>query len=52
MRAVESGIGVHVAIDQQYLSESNFAELYEKADEVARIISGFIKSLRGKKNSS
>jgi four helix bundle protein len=42
---------LYVAVDQQYLSEGDFAELYEKADEVAKTISGFITSLRGKKGS-
>jgi len=36
---------LYVAMDQDYLSEQEFPELYEKADEVARIMSGFITSL-------
>ena len=36
---------LYVVIDQQYISEQEFSELYSKADEVARIISGFITSL-------
>jgi four helix bundle protein len=36
---------LYVAIDQEYLSDKDFAKLYEKADEVARILSGFITSL-------
>ena len=36
---------LYVALDQEYLSERQFTELYEKAEEVARIISGFITSL-------
>jgi four helix bundle protein len=36
---------LYVALDQEYLSDKAFAELYEKADEVARILSGFLTSL-------
>ena len=36
---------LYVAIDQEYMTEGDFSVLYEKADEVARIISGFITSL-------
>ena len=36
---------LYVASDQEYLSESDFSELYDKAEGVARIISGFITSL-------
>jgi four helix bundle protein len=36
---------LYVAVDQEYLGEQDFAGLYRKADEVARIISGFITSL-------
>lgn len=36
---------LYVAIDQEYLTDKAFSLLYEKADEVARIISGFITSL-------
>ena len=36
---------LYVALDQEYLSDKNFAALYEKAEDVARILSGFITSL-------
>ncbi len=36
---------LYVALDQEYLSEKDFSALYEKDDEVARILSGFITSL-------
>jgi len=36
---------LYVALDQDYLSEQDFAGLYSKSDEVARILSGFITSL-------
>ncbi len=36
---------LYVALDQEYLTETDFSALYEKADEVARILSGFITSL-------
>jgi hypothetical protein len=36
---------LYVAIDQEYISDTDFKTAYEKADEVARILSGFITSL-------
>jgi four helix bundle protein len=36
---------LYVAIDQEYVSEKEFANLYEKAEEIAKILSGFITSL-------
>ena len=36
---------LYVALDQEYLTDKEFSALYEKAEEVARIISGFITSL-------
>ncbi len=36
---------LYVALDQEYMIQSNFDSLYSKTDEVARIISGFITSL-------
>ncbi len=36
---------LYVAIDQEYLAEEDFAKLYEKAEEIAKILSGFITSL-------
>ena len=36
---------LYVALDQGYLTENDFSEQYKKAEEVARIISGFITSL-------
>ena len=42
---------LYVVVDQEYLAEKDFSLLYEKVDEVARIISGFITSLRGRKSS-
>lgn len=35
-----------VALDQDYLSDQEFTRMYEKADEIGKIISGFITSLR------
>jgi four helix bundle protein len=43
---------LYLAIDQQYIGEHEFADLYSKADEVARIISGFITSLLGQSRRS
>lgn len=36
---------LYVALDQGYISENNFKEFYIKAEEVARILSGFITYL-------
>jgi four helix bundle protein len=36
---------LYVALDQEYFSPQDFSELYDKADAIARIISGFITSL-------
>jgi len=43
---------LYVVLDQEYLGEREFSELYDKADEVARIISGFITSLIGRSGRS
>ena len=39
---------LYVALDQTYISEERFHELYAKSDEVARLISGFIGYLLNK----
>jgi len=36
---------LYVVLDQEHLGERECSELYDKADEVARIISGLITSL-------
>ena len=36
---------LYVVLDREYLSEREFSELFDKADMVARIISGFITSI-------
>jgi len=36
---------LYVALDQDYISENMFKELYAKAEEVAKILSGFITYL-------
>jgi four helix bundle protein len=45
---------LYVALDQQYISQSQFTTLYSGADEVGRLLSGFMdylrqSSLRGRK---
>jgi len=42
---------LYVALDLGYLREEEFAELYKQADEVARLISGFIRYLKGASDS-
>jgi len=40
-----------IAQQRTYLSESQAAELLKRADEVSRILSGLINSLKEKENS-
>ena len=37
---------LYIALDQEYVNEEEFEDLYTKCSEVARLISGFIKYLR------
>ena len=39
---------LYVALDQGYINEESFNELHSKSDEVASLISGFIKYLLNK----
>jgi len=39
---------LYVALDQGYIDKERFDELYTKSDEVARLISGFIRYLLNK----
>ena len=39
---------LYVALDQSYINEDKFEELYTKSDEVARLVSGFIRYLLNK----
>jgi len=39
---------LYVASDQSYINEEKFDELYSKSEEVARLISGFIRYLLNK----
>ncbi len=36
---------LYVALDQGYISQEKFNDLYSKSDEVARLLSGFIQYL-------
>ena len=41
----------YVALDQRYISKETFAEIYEQADQVSKIVSGLITYLlRNEKN--
>jgi four helix bundle protein len=42
---------LYIALDQGYVNEQKFNELYSKSDEVARLISGFIQYLLNKDKS-
>jgi four helix bundle protein len=39
---------LYVALDQSYIDEEKFNELHSKSDEVARLLSGFIRYLLNK----
>ncbi len=49
--AAEVQSQLYVALDQGYISQEKFNELYSKSDEIARLISGFIQYLLGLKSS-
>ena len=36
---------LYVALDQRYINQEKFNELYSKSDEIARLLSGFIQYL-------
>lgn len=46
--AAEVQSHLHVAIDQKYLSQESFDEIYAQAEKTSKIISGLIKYLRTK----
>jgi four helix bundle protein len=46
--AAEVQSQLYVALDQGYINEGRFNKLYTKSDEVARLISGFIRYLLNK----
>jgi four helix bundle protein len=46
--AAEVQSQLYVALDQGYVTQEKFDELYTKSDEVARLISGFIQYLLSK----
>ncbi len=49
--AAEVQSQLYVALDQGYISQEKFSELYLKSDEVARLISGFIQYLLSREKS-
>jgi len=46
--AAEVQSQLYAALDQGYITQEKFNEVYSKSDEVARLISGFIKYLLSK----
>jgi four helix bundle protein len=50
--AAEVQSQLYVALDQGYINREKFDELYSKSDEVARLISGFMKYLLNKDKQS
>jgi four helix bundle protein len=45
--AAEVQSHLYVALDQSYLNENAFTQIYDQADKTAKMISGLIKYLRG-----
>jgi four helix bundle protein len=37
---------LYVALDQEYVTRDQFSQLYDRADEVSRVLSGFMAYLR------
>lgn len=44
--AAEVQSHLYVALDQEYIDQEQFEEIYEQANKTAMMISGFIKYLR------
>ena len=44
--AAEVQAGLYVALDQSYISQSQFESLYKQADETSKLIMGFSNYLR------
>ena len=49
--AAEVQSQLYAALDQGYISQEKFSELYFKSDEASRLISGFIQYLLSKEKS-
>jgi four helix bundle protein len=47
--AAEVQSHLYVALDQEYLDQDMFTKIYDKAEEVSKLDSGFIKYLKGNK---
>jgi len=47
--AAEVQSHLYVALDQEYLDQDMFKKIYDKAEEVSKLDSGFIKYLKGNK---
>lgn len=45
--ATEVQSHLYVAVDQRYMTEDEFAAFYDQATEVKKLISGFIRYLKG-----
>ena len=43
--AAEVQSALYIALDQNYINESDFSDLYQDAEEVSKMIAGFIKYL-------
>jgi len=49
--AAEVQSHLYVALDQGYISRKKFNEIYEQANKTSKLISGFIKYLKGNEKS-
>ena len=41
---------LYTALDQSYISQNEFTTIYQEAEEIRKMISGFIKYLKGIRN--
>jgi four helix bundle protein len=48
--AAEVQSQLYVALDQKYISNENFEQIYNQAETVSKLNSGFIKYLRSQPN--
>ena len=46
--AAEVQSQLYIALDEGYISQEKFGEIYSKSDEIARLLSGFIQYLLSK----
>ena len=52
VRLLRSQSALYVAIDQKYISQTQFEALYKRTDEISKLIMGFSNYLRKSSASS